>query len=80
MSYLEGIDDKLSACPFCGGKAAARYVGNDHTKKRSIMVRCTVCRITRTDSMLKHEWDWLENIAIEGWNKRSEPTGITGYW
>lgn len=70
MSYAEGIDHKLDLCAFCGGTASATYVGNDRSKKRSITVKCSVCRVRRTDAALRHGFDWLEDIAIKGWNQR----------
>ena len=64
--------DKLLPCPFCGGEPTKRYIGNTHTKKRSIRIKCSKCRVSRTDGMLKHDWEWLENVATNNWNQRPE--------
>ena len=63
--------DKLKSCPFCGTEPKVRHIGNEHTKKRSVKIKCPKCRIERTDASLKHGFDWLDRVAIEQWNKRS---------
>lgn len=60
----------LKACPFCGTPPEVRRIGNDHTKKRAITVRCPSCRVERTDAALQHGFDWLEGVAAEHWNQR----------
>lgn len=61
---------ELLPCPFCGGCAHVRRIGNEHTKKRAIMVRCPACRIERTDACLHYGFDWLEDVAARHWNQR----------
>lgn len=61
---------ELSPCPFCGGEPVVKHIGNDYVKKRSIKVRCSKCRVERTDAALRHGFEWLENIAAENWNQR----------
>ena len=71
-SWYEGKEVELLNCPFCGGEPEMLHKGNDYSKKREITVKCTNahCRIQRTDAALRHGFDWLENMAAEGWNKR----------
>ena len=61
---------ELKPCPFCGGKAKKIFIGNDFTKKRSIEIKCTNCRIKRTDAAIRHNHEWLDKIATEAWNTR----------
>jgi Lar family restriction alleviation protein len=62
---------ELFPCPFCGGEPRLIYKGNDHTKSRSVTIKCSCCRIERTDSAMRHDFNWLENVAIEHWNTRT---------
>ena len=68
------LESNLLPCPFCGSKAKAKYIGNEYSKKRSIEIKCSEihCRIKRTDSALTHGFDWLEEIAMKGWNRRDK--------
>ena len=62
---------ELKLCPFCGGIPAMEHIGNDHTKSRKIVTKCKGCRIQRTDAAIRHNFEWLENVAIEQWNMRA---------
>ena len=67
----------LKLCPFCGSEPEAKEIGNAHTKSRKIQVKCSnrSCRISRTDAILNgrgRDIEWLETVAEEGWNRRSD--------
>lgn len=63
--------ERLLPCPFCGGEPEMLRKGNNHRPKRSITIRCKGCRVERTDAAIRHGMDWLEHIATEHWNQRS---------
>ena len=68
--------NELLPCPFCGGKAEICHFGNEYTKSRKVVIKCTKCRITRIDAALKHGFDWLDKVAIAAWNQRTETTEV----
>lgn len=61
---------ELLPCPFCGGSPNVKYIGNDFTKKRSIIIQCTNCHAQRTDGAIRFGMDWLKNISFDRWNRR----------
>ena len=60
----------LLPCPFCGSDPIVSHIGNNHTKKRSIEIKCPCCRIHRKDSTLRFGFMWLELSAAKNWNRR----------
>ena len=66
--------DKLKPCPFCGSDAEQAQIGNNHTKTRSVKVKCSnkSCRFERTDSAIQNDIEWLEVVSTEAWNTRAE--------
>ena len=72
LSFVTNIEIYLKPCPFCGGDAEGQHIGNDHTKKRTIIIKCPTCQIERTVSTLHHDFKWLENVAAKSWNQRAE--------
>lgn len=62
---------ELLPCPFCGCVPVILRTGNDRTKKRSVVIKCGGCRISRTDSAIRNSMEWLEKCAIEHWNTRT---------
>jgi hypothetical protein len=67
----ESNSTPLLCCPFCGAQPKLTERGNDHTKKRSVTIKCPKCRIERTDAALKFDMAWLVKTATENWNNRA---------
>ena len=63
---------ELLPCPFCGGEAKIKYIGNDYTKKRSIEIECNCCHIKKRISALYQGLEWLEDKIIDFWNRRAK--------
>ena len=61
---------ELLNCPFCGGEPEIIYRGNDFSNKPEIIIKCTTCRIQRTDASIKNSFIWLEKVSANNWNKR----------
>ena len=66
-----GNEIDLLPCPFCGGDAEMKHIGNDRSKKRLIEVKCKQCRATRTDGAIHEGFDWVENVVAKNWNART---------
>lgn len=68
--------DELLDCPFCGERPVSFLRGNQHLNKMrrkvSITIKCPNCRIQRTDAVISHSIEWLEETAIRNWNVRSK--------
>lgn len=62
--------EKLKPCPFCGCDAKLHIRGNKSTKSRKAIIKCSGCRVQRTDGALKHGQEWVSKVAIRNWNKR----------
>lgn len=69
-TWDETIEIELLPCPFCGGEPKVQHYGNDRTKRRSIVVKCSKCRVQREDATLRHDFAWIEKAAAENWNQR----------
>ena len=64
------MDNDLKPCQ-CGSiYIEITRIGNDHTKSRSIKIRCSNCRLERTVSSIRQNFEWLENEATKAWNFR----------
>ena len=70
MNHWEFEELKLLDCPFCGGKPEKIFIGNDHTKTRSIEIKCKACRVKRVDKALTHDHKWLDEVGTKAWNQR----------
>jgi len=65
------MSEELKPCPFCGGQPELHLIGNERSRTRKIIIKCTKCRIMRTDAAIKNSISWLEDIAIKNWNTRT---------
>ncbi len=65
---------KLKPCPFCEAEAKMKFIGNEHTKSRTIEVKCSnsECRVTMKNGAIRFGFDWLEDISIKAWNRRAK--------
>lgn len=63
----------LLPCPFCGGIPGIHERGNDHTRTRSVTIKCPACRCERTDAAMRNPMAWLREVAAENWNTRKGP-------
>ena len=68
---------KLKPCPFCGGAAEIKHVGNEHTKKRSVHIDCSTfgCTVQIRVAAITQSHNWCKEKAIEKWNTRATPAG-----
>lgn len=76
LSWDEVTEVELLSCPFCGGEPEVKHIGNDRSKKRAIEVKCTGCRVKRTDAAIRFDFFWLEKVAAENWNQRPSKQGV----
>lgn len=72
--------NKLLPCPFCGANPEMEIIGNAHTPKRSVVVKCPQCRIKRTDSGIILTIETLAIEATKRWNQRitNDPNQTVG--
>jgi hypothetical protein len=63
---------ELLPCPFCGGTANKVRIGNDYTKKRSVVITCTnkLCRTEQRTGAIHNSHDWCDEVATKKWNTR----------
>lgn len=61
----------LSNCPFCDSRPKVKYIGNDHSKSRKIIIKCSDCRATITNGAIAHGFGWLEDVSQGQWNRRA---------
>jgi len=69
--------DKLKPCPFCGSEAAEPvFIGNEHTKKRTITIKCKAPGCTKgvTVGALRFSHEWCHAEAVKKWNTRATDT------
>ena len=66
---------ELKPCPFCGGEAEIKRVGNEYTKKRAIHIDCSTfgCTVQIRVAALRHNHEWCEEKATDKWNTRTPP-------
>lgn len=66
--------DELRPCPFCGSIPEIQPIGNDATKTRAAMIKCSrsSCRIERTVKAKFQSQEWAMRACINHWNMRAE--------
>ena len=64
------MENELKLCPCCGSRPLMVEIGNDATKKREVIIKCTGCRVQRRDGAIHYNMDWLKKLAIQKWNER----------
>ena len=72
--------DKLKPCPFCGSEAAEPvFIGNDHTKKRTVTIKCKAPGCTKgvTVGALRFSHEWCHEEAVKKWNTRTVDDELT---
>ena len=62
----------LDACKCCGGDSEIIFTGNEHTKSRKVTIKCTKCRLQRTDAAIRQSHELIARKCIELWNTRPE--------
>lgn len=72
---LELPEHQLKPCPFCGGVPVVKFVGNRHTKKRSVVITCGTfgCTYHLVVAAIRGTAAWCYGKAAEQWNRRFEP-------
>jgi len=71
--------DKLKPCPFCGSEAAEPlFIGNDHTKKRTVTIKCKAPGCTKgvTVGAMRFSHEWCHEEAVKKWNTRATDTAL----
>ena len=63
-------EEMLQDCPFCGGRPRVTPIGNEHSARRVVIIKCKKCRVERRDASLKFGFDFLWNAARDNWNQR----------
>ena len=73
-SMYRNMELKLLECPFCGSEPILVNIGNKHTKKRTVKIKCSnkLCRCQIINSALIKSMDWTEDTSVESWNRRSK--------
>lgn len=71
-TYDEKGEIELKDCPFCGGEPIVIHIGNDRSKKeRTIEIKCSKCYVKSINSVLIHNFSWIEKLAAKDWNERT---------
>lgn len=62
---------RLLPCPFCGETPRLTQIGNAHTPKRGIKIKCPTlgCVEFRT-CVIRNTIEWAEERSLEKWNTR----------
>jgi Lar family restriction alleviation protein len=62
---------KPRACPFCGGAADVRRMGNEHTPSRATQITCSQCNTSKKVGAIRNTLDWTTEQCITAWNRRT---------
>jgi len=62
--------DALLPCPHCGGEPELKFIGNEHTKSRTAVIKCKDCRATILNSTIHQNSETVANWTITAWNNR----------
>jgi hypothetical protein len=61
----------LLACPFCGKAPNLTQIGNYHTPKRGIRIKCTTIGCVEFNvCVIRNTLEWADQKAREKWNTR----------
>jgi hypothetical protein len=69
------LADVMLSCPFCGGEPNLSFIGNNHTKKRKVEIKCKKCRITLVNAGLRYNHEDIAKWSISSWNMRVDGHG-----
>lgn len=62
---------RLIPCPFCGETPNLTQIGNAHTRKRGIKIKCpTLGCVEFQTCVIRNTLEWAEERAREKWNTR----------
>jgi hypothetical protein len=64
------MSEHIKPCPFCGNDATVIKIGNDHSKKRKLKIKCSnrFCRAEQTTAAVIHSLDCCGKEAIKTCN------------
>ena len=66
------MSDKLKPCPFCGGEAELKLIGNNHTDRRYATINCKTfgCTVSMRVGAITNDVDWCVDKVTAKWNTR----------
>lgn len=70
---IQQIQDNLSPCPFCSGKAEIKQTG-----KLKMRIRCQKCHMGLEQKVLRFSLEWLRETLVSAWNSRAIICGDCG--
>ncbi len=73
---MEQEQVELKPCPFCGGEAKIKRIGNEHCKKMQVRIECKTLgcmafqQCSTLTKLLAQSFEWLTEKATIIWNTR----------